>query len=49
MTERKAKGRELEWALVETALDTTKIWKIREYVRRWQVKIASYVSGRPIY
>ena len=49
MTERKGEGGEWEWALVDAALETTETWTIREYVRRWQVKIMEYVSGRPIY
>ena len=31
------------------ALETMRLWPIREYVRRRQVTIAEYVEGRPIY
>ena len=31
------------------ALEVTRIWKIREYVRRRQAKLYDYVAGRHIY
>ena len=42
-------GVELEWALVDAALETAGIWTIRKYVRRQLVKIEAYVGGIPIY
>ena len=42
-------GREWEWALVEEALEETRIWPMREYVRRRQATIEEYVAYQPIY
>ena len=30
-------------------MDTTRMWPIRNYVRRRQETITEYLSGRPIY
>ena len=49
MTVNKDNGGEWERALLDAALDTRGLWKIREYVRRQQVTIAEYVAWRPIY
>ena len=48
MTARKGDDREWEEALVDVELDNTRIWPIREYVRRNQVTITDYIAGRPI-
>ena len=49
MTVSKGDVVELECSLVDTTLEITGIWPIREYLRRRQETIAEYVSGRPIY
>ena len=49
MTVSKGDVVELECSLVDTTLEITWIWPIREYLRRRQETIAEYVSGRPIY
>ena len=42
-------GGEWKWTLVDAVLEVKGIWAMREYVRRWQVKIAEYDAGRPLY
>ena len=48
MTAKKGDGGEWEWDSAEAALETTGIWKIKEYVRRWTAKINEYVAIIPI-
>ena len=49
VTARKGDSGKLERTLVGAKLDTTGICMVREYMRRWQVKISEYGAGRPIY
>ena len=49
LTEKMVKDGKWEWPPVSTALEVTGLWPMREYVRRWQAKIAEYIAGHPIF
>ena len=48
-TSRRINDGEWEWLTVATVLDTTGLWKMREYIRRHQVTILDYIMGHPIF
>ena len=49
MTARKRDDGEWEWSSVDVALEFTRIWLIREYVRKRQATIVEYLAGIRIY
>ena len=49
MTVRKGDGGECEWDSVDTALETTGIWPIRDYIRRRKATISEYLVRIQIY
>ena len=48
MGERRGDGGEWEWTLVDTVLEVSGVFLIREYVRRRQATMAKYVTWRPL-
>ena len=49
ITAKKGDGGKWEWDLVDTELENTEIFMIKEYRRRRQNKIVEYIAWRPIY
>ena len=49
MTEIRGRNGEWEHPLVAMALVVTGLWKIQEYVGRYQALITQYIAGRPIF
>ena len=47
--DRRMTGGELKFPLFDYALDTTEIWRIKEYIQRKQATIVEQVACRTIY